>query len=286
MTLILGMSKPEGIYLSVDYRVTNSNTKKLIDDKSVKFLVAHYPPDQVGPKALFAYTGIALLGDGTPVGDWLRETPRGESDTFNASMQHLLERLNRDFARYRQPLIINALVTDQNRRFFGGLSNMMTTGVADSFGYELREVSNTFVFANGSGGMRVRPEGHLDFLWGQINVRPRRVHDHMKLLAAVNRRVADADDCAAKASGVKDAVGAVSPHCHVAFINGDDQNEPAYKVFTADGKSAPFEMHPMLLFGIDFKVLMEAAMRAFAEAGDGLPQLDIDEINKNLKRRS
>jgi hypothetical protein len=71
VTLILGMSKPEGIYLSVDYRVSNSRTREVIDDESVKFLTVYYPPEHVGPKALIAYTGIALLPDGTPVGDWL-----------------------------------------------------------------------------------------------------------------------------------------------------------------------------------------------------------------------
>jgi hypothetical protein len=38
MTLILGMSKPEGVYLSSDYRVTDARSGKLIDDASVKFL--------------------------------------------------------------------------------------------------------------------------------------------------------------------------------------------------------------------------------------------------------
>lgn len=93
MTLILGMSKPEGIYLSVDYRVTNSQTGKTLDDASVKFLTVHYPPDKVGPKALIAYTGIAQLRDGTSVGDWLRETLRGETEVFDGSMEHLHQRL-------------------------------------------------------------------------------------------------------------------------------------------------------------------------------------------------
>jgi len=60
VTLILGMSKPEGIYLSVDYRVSNSGTREVIDDESVKFLTVHYPPEHVGPKALIAYGCHAL----------------------------------------------------------------------------------------------------------------------------------------------------------------------------------------------------------------------------------
>jgi hypothetical protein len=49
VTLILAMSKPEGIYLSVDYRVTDSRTgTKLGDHTSVKFLTIHYPPEKGG----------------------------------------------------------------------------------------------------------------------------------------------------------------------------------------------------------------------------------------------
>ena len=110
MTLILGMSKAAGIYLSVDYRVTDHRTGRVIDDASVKFLTAHYPPDKLGPKALIAYTGVALLTDGTPTGTWIRETLRGETEVFDESMAHLRERLNRDIAGMNKPLIINALV--------------------------------------------------------------------------------------------------------------------------------------------------------------------------------
>jgi hypothetical protein len=63
------MSKAEGIYLSADYRVTDARTGKLIDDASVKHLRVDYPPDQAGPKALMAFTGLARLRDGTPTRD-------------------------------------------------------------------------------------------------------------------------------------------------------------------------------------------------------------------------
>ena len=62
VTLIIGMSKPEGIYLSVDYRVTDSRTRELINDKSIKTLTIHYPPiDDSGPKVLLGFTGLAEL---------------------------------------------------------------------------------------------------------------------------------------------------------------------------------------------------------------------------------
>jgi hypothetical protein len=68
MTLILGMSKPEGIYLSVDYRVTDARTRALIDDESIKSLQINYPPlDAGGPKVLLGFSGLARLRDNTPV---------------------------------------------------------------------------------------------------------------------------------------------------------------------------------------------------------------------------
>ena len=110
MTLILGMSKDEGIYLSTDYRVTDARTGELIDDASTKFLHALYPPLKSGPSALIAYTGLAILRDGTPTGTWIRETLRGETEVFDDSMAHLLDRADRDIAPLRVPLIINTLV--------------------------------------------------------------------------------------------------------------------------------------------------------------------------------
>jgi hypothetical protein len=49
----------------------------------------HYPGDL---KALIGFTGIAELKDGTPVGDWLMDTLRGETEVFDASMAHLHSR--------------------------------------------------------------------------------------------------------------------------------------------------------------------------------------------------
>jgi hypothetical protein len=105
MTLLMGMSKPEGIYLSVDYRVTDARTGKLIDDAATKNLTIHYPPlDQGGPKVLLGFTGLAILRDGTPTLTWIRETLRGETEVIDQSMAHLRTRLNRDIAPYRVPL--------------------------------------------------------------------------------------------------------------------------------------------------------------------------------------
>ena len=84
------MSKPEGIYLSVDYRVTNTRTREIIDNIAIKSLMIHYPPmDNGGPKVLLGWTGLAELPDGTPILTWIRETLRGESEVIDESMKHL-----------------------------------------------------------------------------------------------------------------------------------------------------------------------------------------------------
>jgi hypothetical protein len=143
----MGMAKAEGIYLSADYRVTEHPSGRLVDDASTKFLTIHYPPDKTGPKAVMAYTGLAFAPDGTPMGTWLRETLRGETEVFDRSMDHLKERLDRDIAGTGWPLIVNALALQGDKRYFGGLTNLAFTDetrrkakVLDYFGYVMHEV--------------------------------------------------------------------------------------------------------------------------------------------------
>jgi hypothetical protein len=240
----MGMAKAEGIYLSADYRVTEHPSGKLVDDVAIKFLTIHYPPDQTGPKAIMAYTGLAFAPDGTPMGTWLRETLRGETEVFDRSMAHLRERLDRDIAPTGWPIIVDALALHGNQRFIGGLTNLKFTDksrkkarTTKRFEYILNEVPDAFVFANGSGAAKVLAEGHFEKVRRLLSVRPRRVEDHMNLLAAINRKVA--------AKTVT-----VSPPCHVSYVNGDDTTGPTSRTFTEPGESVPFEM-PMLLFGID-----------------------------------
>jgi hypothetical protein len=110
------MSKAEGMYLSVDYRVTDARPGKLIDDEAIKSLHIIYPPLLGGPVALLAYTGVAILRDGTQTGTWSRETIRGESEVIDQSMAHLRARLDRNIAPVGLFLILNILVLERERR--------------------------------------------------------------------------------------------------------------------------------------------------------------------------
>jgi hypothetical protein len=278
VTLILGMSKPEGIYLSVDYRVTHAQTGACLDDTSVKFLTVHYPPDGAGPKALLAYTGVAEGPDGTPVGDWLRETMRGQNQPFNDSMQHLGARLNRDLSRwlhhYQAPLIVNVLAIEGNKRFFGGFSNMQPNlSVTRQFEYQMKMVTKPQLFGNGGAAARVISGGHAIKLSDALEVRPRHPRNHMKLLAAVNRRVARIEKT-------------VSPYCHVSFIPASDYTKhgPLSEVFVEHGESVPFNM-PMLVQGIDVSYVMQQFMQDIQSGAHPLSSLSPDEVNKHLKRR-
>jgi hypothetical protein len=259
VTLILAMTKPEGIYLSVDYRVTNVKTRECIDDASIKHLTVHYPPEN-GPKALIAYTGVAQLPDGTPVGEWLKQTMRGETEVFDDSMRHLKDRLNRDLSRnlhrYQAPLIVIVQVIEGNEHYIGGFHNMQPNlSVARKFEYEMTKLDRPSWFAFGGGREHVIAGGHGTKLSAALDVRPRRPLNHMKLLATVNRQVAKVDNT-------------VSPHCHVSFIpasdyftTGDDSRRgPQSQVFVEHGESVPFRM-PMIVNGIE-RVLRHGALPA------------------------
>ena len=275
------MSKPEGIYLSVDYRVTDARTRKLIDDAATKNLTIHYPPlGQGGPKVLLGFTGLAVLRDGTPTLTWIRETLRGETEVIDQSMAHLRTRLNRDIAPLRVPLMINLLVLEKGRRLFGAFTNLRVTSpgrtsVMPKFEYVMNELNDWVIFANGSGVTRLLADGHFTRLRPHLGVVPRNPMNHMKLLAIINRQVAAKDR-------------SVSPFCNVSFINSDDRFGPAAQSFTERGESVPFEM-PFLLAGIDLTDIMRANvlnLRAMQEGRQSdMIERSVDQINEDVKRR-
>jgi hypothetical protein len=106
-----------------------------------------------------------------------------------------------------------------------------------------------------------------------LEVRPRHPRNHMKLLAAVNRRVARIEKT-------------VSPYCHVSFIPASDYTKhgPLSEVFVEHGESVPFNM-PMLVQGIDVSYVMQQFMQDIQPGAHPLSSLSLDEVNKHLKRR-
>jgi hypothetical protein len=269
------MSKPEGIYVCVDYRVTDSRNGALIDDSAIKSLRVDFAPLPVGVKALLTFTGVAILPDGTPTMTWIRETLRGESEFPDQALAHLRERLNRDYAGMRHPLIVNILAVHGEKRFFGGFSNIASTSFKPltEFGYVMQEVNEEFLFANGHGAFTAFADTKLHKMQSLLGTRPRSVKDHMKLLSIVNRRVAASDP-------------SVSPFCMVQFINADESFSPATRTF-AEGGEQPPSGFSMLLGGIDLTELSRQAQEAFQSMKDGKPfeHPTNEEMNEQLKRR-
>jgi DNA-binding XRE family transcriptional regulator len=230
------MSKPEGIYMSADYRASRYGSGELVDDASIKFLTVQYPFEHIGPKALFGYSGLAILRDGTPMGTWIRETLRGPADVFDESMALLRERLNRDVAPLKAPLQISLLVALGASRYIASHSNVRNPG--QPFVYKCQKLTQPIAFAHGSGSTSVEASADVTLLKAQLNVKPRTPLDHMKLLAATNRRAAEKEST-------------VSPFCHVAYLNGDEQTQPEARVFTEPGEAPlPFEI-PIVFNGLD-----------------------------------
>lgn len=279
VTLILGMSKADGIYMSTDYRVTNSRTGKIIDDDAIKFLRVDYPP-QGGPRALFGFAGVAILPDGTPTGDWIRETLRGDMhEGFDQSMAHFRARLNRDIARMRALLMVNVLVISGEKRYCGGMSNLGRRNgklfLRNSFGYTLEELQAPYGFATGSGANSVMQRKHVSLLKSQLDVWPRRTMDHLKLLATVNRRIA-----------AKDA--SVSPFCHVTFVNANARVSPVSRAFVEHGESVPIDSPSVIVHGVDLTPLLRRMRVTAAARFRGEDQdfgWDKAEINKEMERR-
>jgi len=279
------MSKPEGIYLSVDYRITKpdtkSRTRKIIDDTSIKSIDIRYPPtDNGGPRVLLAFTGLAELPGGTPTLTWIRETLRGENEVIDQSMKHLRKRLNRDIAHLRTPLIINLLVLERYRRLAGGFTNVRNPPPGESpvmpkFEYVMKPLTGWTVFANGSGAKRLVKDGHFDRLQPHLGIVPREPMNHMKLIAGMNRRVAAKDNT-------------VSPFCQVSFIPSGTRFGPTSHAFTERGETVPFEM-PMIIAGIDTTEWIREFRRNSEALFKGeipeMPEMSTDKLNEQLKRR-
>jgi hypothetical protein len=269
VTLILGLSRQEGIYLSVDYRLTLP-TGDVVDDGATKHLEVHY---RGGPRALIAYTGIAQLPDGTQTGSWIRETLRGQDDTFDASMGHLRDRLNRDYAGLGNLLMVNVLVIDGGRRYFGGMSNLRKDRLIQSqFGYHLEELTLPTVIGNGWAADTVAGKRQVLRIHRQLEIDPGHPREYMNLLAAVNRAIAEGSTRASRT---------VSPYCHVAFVADPGSDfESESKVFTRAGESVPFAF-PHILLGIDLEVITQRE-----PTGEGtMDQHALAVLNANLQRR-
>jgi hypothetical protein len=242
MTLIITMIRPEGIWQSVDRRVTKAG--KVVDDAAPKQLhIKCTPLDANGPQVMLGFTGLAEMPDGTPTLQWTRETLRGETRTIMATFDHLRDRLTRDLGSsrlWKNPLVFSGGIFEGDKRLYAEVRNVdpKTWQMTRKFEYAIREVTEPMIFVGGSGLSGVTKED-LDLLVTQARIRPAKWEDHLGLLAAVNRRTAE---------NMKKKT--VSPWCAASFLaKGKDGVHT--KHFGEPGEPAAPPGIPFLLGGID-----------------------------------
>jgi hypothetical protein len=275
MTLIMTMIRPEGIWQSADNRVTKDG--QVFDDETPKQLHVICPPLPSGPQLLVAFTGLAILPDGSPTIRWARETLRGEQRFIMPMLEHLRDRLNRDVGKsslWCNPLIFSGGIFEGKKRFYVEIRNTepKTWKPKREFDLVVCEVTEPMVFITGSGQGAVTRKD-WDLLRTQSRIRPAKWENHLGLLAAVNRRTAK-----------RDPKKSVSPWCSASYISHNEEGSHQ-KNFSNPGEPKGPLYIESLLAGLDLHELSKPVIQ-FINDGSPINQTSSDEAAQNaLKRR-
>jgi hypothetical protein len=240
VTLMMMMIGPGGIWQSADRRITRGGVPQ--PDAAKQLLVLCPPAPGDGPRMLLTFTGIAEVPGGIPVLWWMRETIRGESRPVMPLLEHLRDRLTRDVgrtARGRHGLaVVGGILEADGRCGLVQIANVEPpwSRPRREFRLLLSEVTTPQFMAIGSGQPYISRED-AKLAVAQAKKRPRRVEDHMGLLAEVNRRTAA-------------HTMTVSPWCDVTYI-GDRSEGSVGRLYRKPGEPpVPLEVSVML-DGID-----------------------------------
>jgi len=254
------MIRPEGIWQSVDSRVTRLG--KLVDDKAPKQLHIVYPPLKLGPQMLLGFTGLAEMPDGRPTIQWLRETLHGETRSITQTFEFLTERLTGYLCKPRfinSVLILCGGIFEGNKRFYFEMNNVhpSTRKVTQVFRYSIVEVNAPTIFAAGSGSAHIGPADR-SLLQQQAQLVPSKWEDHSGLLAGVNRRTADKDFL-------------VSPWCQVTFVvEGKDGASGGYFAQPMEPQGGDVLLNSVV-FGIDTHDMLTEIMGRIDNSSDERP---------------
>lgn len=262
--------------MSVDYRLSNSSTREALPQLAIKYVNVQFLPIFGGPRALFTFAGLGQASDGTPTGQWLRETMRGMTQDYSEEMNHLRGRLDRDFGRLGRQgheLIINIALIHEGRRYFGALSNKYSDGtVTGTFGYGITELDDDWFWANGSGAPWVPRDGHNIRLQRALSTTPRAPSDYLGLLAKINREVATKEKT-------------VSAFCQAVFLPAEGDVGTSSRAFYEPSESVPFEV-PLLLGPIDTTQMSSALNDYHTEFVAGRPAVfDPGDDSSAVRRR-
>lgn len=209
MTLLITAIRPEGVWQSADHRLTRVGDGAIVDDATPKQVSVNCGPREESPRILLGFTGISAMPDRTPIIRWIRETLRGYTMTLDDVVNLLEERLKRDFRPFssQYPLLLSGGVVQPQRRWLVEIGNVDADwNPVGTFGVGVTPIDGVAAFARGSGS-RFLGRTDRELVVKQLQRRPRQWEDHQRLLAAVNRRAANADN---------NGKGTVSPWCQVS----------------------------------------------------------------------
>jgi hypothetical protein len=269
--MVITMVRPEGIWQSVDCRVTRVGAPPLPKDErtqkqlTIQCLPIPDPASPGGPRLLLGFCGLAEILDRLPttrgqvvqLNQWMRETLRGENLTADQTLDQLRDRLTRDVGQ--SPLWTNAVTIDgaalaaDGNQFLIQITNHLGGIISRTFTKIVERALTPAVMVSGSGRAFISG-ADVTLLQQQLGRRPRRWRDHFGLLAAINRRTAER----AKAAGDS----TISPWCQVSAAQ---PGRPGFATqdFTLPGEpSSPLGMS-MLLGPIDVSEMADELMKGF-----------------------
>lgn len=261
MTLIITWIRPEGVWQSADYRMTRPGHPN--KDDTPKQLSIHCPPDNANQRILLAFTGLAEMPDGTPMLQWIRETVRGRARPVWPTLEFLRDRLTRDLRGSRwageKLVLAGGVLETSGTHYYVQIANFRAPAkMLPAFELVALDVPDRFIAVAGSGSVYVSQRDR-DLLIRQANIRPNRWHDHLGLLAGVNRRAARADPRKT-----------VSPSCYVSSMRPGETTVRS-EVFRAPGDPPIASTMHLIVNGVDYSELAGTFM---IRAGGRAPTIE------------
>ena len=258
LTLNLTIVNPWGIWQCSDHRLTNTVTRKVEDDYSIKHLILRCPDGA----ALLAYAGAGRINS-LDLSDWLREILRGESRTFDQTCIHIRESSTRDLApllrveKIRHMFSIGAFLQGQpwavQIRNFDPAAGSVILDRFDTIAKPISNGGQGFIFPDDPVAVVLSDQKRL---MTAATRKPREPKEFSKLLASINHR-----------SAATTVGRTISPGCITTYM------PPTCEPFMVDfhrttGAPKPLIV-PFLLFGVDLTEMHSVLTQdtAIEEAG-------------------
>jgi len=282
MTLNLGLAASWGAWLCTDYRLTRLDGS-LYDDYSPKFVSVQC----VDGTALVTYSGLGLVSRKGKMltSEWVREVLRGENRTLDQSLIQIRERATAELSVHRCWLLFFILATfAKGNRWIVSISNLRqpegySAPPEPAFSTRATEVLNEqLVLAHGSGVESIG-EDDAKMLRSMAGRQPRNPTSYLRLLARVNRRVADA-----RPPQRKD----VSPWCVTVYMPPDGTGVQQRTFYMPKG--APHHVGGLWTVnrGIDFtevtQPLMERVRDPDAHSDEEWEHLHAEATERSVRR--